>query len=805
MNKKDLPETPFEIEKDLRRYFEIPQAPQSLGNRLEGQLLSRHAELVGAYRPGRQMTGRILRRFAPLTSRPGLSLGVLIAAILLAALLWIGPIRVLAEVERLLSYVPGVGFVNMGHTRILASPMLVTRRGVGVQVDRVIAGPESTNVLLSFSGLPEDHLQSGNPMDFEFSAALLLPDGSRLEVQSWSLDPSGASLAFAPLPTGVYRLALEFNRLPFYKAGTYPENWRIELILRDANGDLPAILFPQPYSPENALVSTNGVTVTVLQVAQAKEETAVQIQTRWQEPNWFTPMVGDPFMTLEDDQGLQYGQAILSASSAGVAVAGVVPPEPVESGAAPASSTYTQTLHFAPLSLSSQQVTMTLDELNFSAVTRVSFSIDLGQDPKVGDGWKLDMPLNVAGLPITLTSASVSKETLGGPNSPGQQDALVLEFNLPTGGDRTISGFDLRGQDTSPHSQTGSYDLHGHYTAVLFFDTLPKGSLALIIDQAQISVKGPWIFHWKVPGQAGKDTAVQAAPRHIYPQKVQSERNGLTIKLDEVVLSDRVSALKLSAQGAGPGWQIFNLQTGSLENQWGQKIDWPQSVILKESTGNSGNGTFVPLPNTISFGPLPPLSSQLNLTLESVDLFHPGQAAMDVEVPSGLAFAAEQYPVTVSGEGQAERLAMRSRLVSKSWPVDLAVDLSGYRIHFTQARLEKNGYSTSASTMLALTGDPMNADQGGNSLTQLRLSGLSRPDGSLLAGDPAKQDAYGEYLGYCGIGKQPGSNVIQASLSVPVSESMGKPLPGVYHIEFGGVVVSVNGPWQLSFDVSGVK
>ncbi len=87
--------------------------------------------------------------------------GLLLA--LAVAFLAVGPQRVWADLQRLLGYVPGVGFVNLEETRVLTAPVTVTRDGVTLRVEEVLAAPDGTTVVISSEGLPpEDEVVDGS-------------------------------------------------------------------------------------------------------------------------------------------------------------------------------------------------------------------------------------------------------------------------------------------------------------------------------------------------------------------------------------------------------------------------------------------------------------------------------------------------------------------------------------------------------------------------------------------------------------------------------------------------------------------
>ena len=61
--------------------------------------------------------------------RPAWVIGIATILILVAALIAVGPQRVLAQVQRWLNYVPGIGFVDLARTSVLVNPVETSRGG----------------------------------------------------------------------------------------------------------------------------------------------------------------------------------------------------------------------------------------------------------------------------------------------------------------------------------------------------------------------------------------------------------------------------------------------------------------------------------------------------------------------------------------------------------------------------------------------------------------------------------------------------------------------------------------------------
>ena len=117
--------------------------------------------------------------------------------------------------------------------------------------------------------------------------------------------------------------------------------------------------------------------------------------------------------------------------------------------------------------------------------------------------------------------------------------------------------------------------------------------------------------------------------------------------------------------------------------------------------------------------------------------------------------------------------------------------MAGYQLRFTEARLEElNG-----TTLVVLTSDPFEGQQGNRWLRGLRLASVTAPDGR----DVDLRSSFSQ----AGPDDQ-GSGSYQAWLAFDVVDPETRTVqPGRYHVELNGVIVAVEGPWRLTWDLPG--
>ncbi len=495
MAENSYPQEYSELESRLGRVYSSPTPDPLFAARLEQQLIARAAVLQPA-RPARLAARPGF--FALLTRRAVLVGIATVLVLLLVSIGLIGPQKVLAEVQRLLGYQPSVGFVQPGQSLYLPAPVEARQGGYTLRVSSVVVDQTSTRIIFTVTGLPQVKFDS--PAAAQTGMYLLLPGGVRLDSTESTVgigEVLQASAEFPPLPAGVDRVTLVLPRLPGFPAGMAPENWSVALALQpvsatpsQASGATQPSGLVQPYTPENAIASGRGVTVSVLQVGQSAQEVGLQVQYTWQNPDW-TQLSGNPG-SLSDDLGRQF---VALTPPLGDAFA----PDPGSN----APELALRTLRFAAQAPSAGKLTLTIDQLVFNVRQDVSFAFDPGRNPQVGQIWDLSqtpgMEQAVAGIPFKILSASLEKvqKILGDTNPKDVYQLILLVQTTPQ------DGLALQNVNLQLSSQSGGSSLEtlpgGQFRLALDLPALPAGPLTLHIPQATITVAGPWQIDWTAP------------------------------------------------------------------------------------------------------------------------------------------------------------------------------------------------------------------------------------------------------------------------------------------------------------------
>ncbi len=760
------PEMRPDLEAGLTQLFAAHTPNPAFVDRLEHQLRAQAA----SQRPAR-------RSWLAASPRQRWATGALALALVLAlALAVAGPRRVLAEFQRLIGYVPGVGFVDLDATRVLTAPVQVTRDGVTLRVTQVLAKPDETLVVFEAEGLPTyDVRQVNESTQQDVAAALRLPDGSTLTGTRQSLgrgdDTVSGSLRFPPLPVGAYQVTLLLGRLPYVELGTAPEDWEIQMTLRLATGELVTELFPQPYVPAGAEDTKSDITLRVLVVAHSPAATVLKLQAEWADPtSRFGFFTAGQDLRLRDDLGHSYGPPITPSPNVVVQQAIEMPSPPDPKGTvtpAPGLYHYEIDQTFASLSPSATRLTLPVEAITFDVPVPLEFDVDLGPQPQVGDTFPLDIPIDAAGVPLRITGARLEREQRG-----AEPPETWLRFDIvaePASDDRSVRGLHFLVGTSTPAFDGGSTGYQfapERLDAALRFKTdqpLPSGPVRIQLAAASLVVPGPWELTWDVPGR----TAPASAPVTLSPSGASQTHRDMTLRADSVTLTDRVTVVELTLEDAPAGTRLHQVscwlpeQTGSgcwLEDNRGQRYADPG--VIWQMLGR-------PLTDTVMFDAAQPLAQSMTLHVPAVEIAVDGAASFDVDVPTEFAAGS----------------------LDQTWPVDIPVAVAGQALRFSQAWLTgMNGLP-----QLVLRSDPLDTP-GDRFLTGLRLAAITGPDGApidlALAHSSAGLDSFSPDREYVAVVIIPVVAADQRSLE-----------PGRYHIEISAATFSVRGPWVLTWQL----
>ncbi len=770
------------LETDLETLHQHPTPDPAFAARLQRDLRAR-AERLETPTPQPARLPRALPAWG-LFRRTWATAALAFVLILAALVLFADPQRVWAGIQQFFRYVPGVGFVDLENARVLSAPVAVEREGITFIVTQVIATTGRTTVRFEVQGLPpgEEIWPQGGELNDDFRAQLRLSEDATLDSGGMMLGLVNGQIEFPALPTGTKLVFLEFNHIPLTPPGMFPEQWAIPLTLQPLEGEPDKTLYAEPYTPENATDTHYGITATVLQVAQASEGTAVQLMLESEYPAHYWDF------TLRDDIGHLYGQSYEETSLAMVEVV-EVPYEEIPSTTSQNVSTETDI--FYPVSLSARQLTLEISGVVTTINLKGSFTMDLGDNPHIGDTWTLDIPLEFAGLTARVTGARLSEMT--DENEGHLETSTVLEFFIqaePAADGRSINMISISNPQAwfgSGSGAEGGRPGEGSMKAYVLTEPespIPHGLIEIQLEDASIYYPGPWILTWPIP--RGKNEPDQPTHPVLLHPDARDTQNDITLSISETVQTDRLFALALEAENLPAGTEFL------WPIAWGTDPFNPTEVTLSDNLGNT-----VPTSSWktsweayqkddftqshLNFDPPNPLANQLTLNIPAVHLFMHAQTHFDItlladRVPIGENL--EDWP-DIPPEG--------------AWEVDIPLEIAGFQVHFTHAWLENR---RDAQTLVLYTED-VTEQVGHYYLTGLQMETVQAPNGQTWH-VPLYPAAYGF------AGQIPGTSTSYAMLRIEAfNPEQPTLLPGTYHVQLNGVIVTVPGPWELNWDLLG--
>ena len=434
---------------------------------------------------------------------------------LTAAVLLIGPQRVLAAVSALLGYIPGVGYVQTdAPLRVVEIPEPQQRDGFTVTINQGVADAQRTVLVFSVEGLEQHHRPTSEDVigciQNEF---LRLPNGSELhmtegEGKGWG---SGyqSRFEFEPVPADINDFSLVIPCIHETLPGVAPENWEIPLHLVPAPPELTVLPVMELSDGTQAPVETPlpavitpgdnllGIAFNVDSVVELDSGYVLQGSLTWQQEG--TAMIGfSPyFMELTDPSGARL---------------------PLEMAAPDESSDlYTQKkLTWAVQTGgkgSGRPLTLTLPAVSVDKPVQMTFDIDLGENPQDGQTWELNRDLTIEGRTVRLVDVTLDHRA---------DDSYNLEFHFNADPQQMIS---LSVTDLDNRSARlgggGGGDSQGSITSAIYFDYQPGGVRHISVQQISYMVNGPWQVTLDLPPAPEGEQTQPAIDPCLTEQNVQ--------------------------------------------------------------------------------------------------------------------------------------------------------------------------------------------------------------------------------------------------------------------------------------------
>lgn len=457
------------LERALCAIYKHPAPSAAFLNTLEQDLLARLGSRAAGrnLQPERSRTPNTIRRRL-LFAAAGL---LLVMMIFIAA---VGPDRVLASFQWLIGYLPGVGFVqDTGTVRVLQAPVSISREGVTITVNEVVADIETTRIMMRVTGIRNLQQLAQEGVDEPTGPVRLsLQDGTDLDLKGYSLDFSNVQqlavdLIYGPMPRDSMEAVLSFSQIPGIPSGAAPEDWSVHLSLVPGSHN-------RRISPAAPLTVTGdeaqGISITLESFAQVGTRTAIRARLNTPielgEPDWkwasSLRLIGPggrivPFLT-----GPEYDSH--HANLVTFETTNLMPGE-----------TYTLNLN-GPIELVRA----------VEAGPGSQFTFDPGPDPRPGQSWSLDQTLRASEFRIHLVGVHLAS------NHRDETYRLIFSFEKQPG----VSGLMVHPIGDHPETiRSGP----GPLKPWVEFVEIPNEPIQFQLGPIFVPVEGSWEVSWVVP------------------------------------------------------------------------------------------------------------------------------------------------------------------------------------------------------------------------------------------------------------------------------------------------------------------
>jgi len=504
-----------EIENQLGEYYQAGGPSEQFMDALESRLVQAHQ--------GSAQTRSRTRK--PFYFRPAFAPAYIVLLAMLIVVV-IGPQQVLAQMQALLGYVPGYGFVEIDDIRVLPSPVSQTQDGVTMTIKQVLVKEENTYIVFSVDGLPSkdeiyadlnvfvlEHAEEWPEMQadlWDTQTVVTLEDGTVFDEAGVSGAPWAGYFVLPPFPTQTLNFSLDVDRIPGLLPDKAPKNWHFDLSLEylpdpatapsieefsvEQSQFNPNMLTPIPVDQPSQPDPNYGFALDLVDVVYAEGEVALRVRFANVPEGWM-PMGAYLDGRLTDDLGNEY--SIIYAPASGLQPDGSV------------------VVTFEPVSPEAKSLTFSVVDLFFFApLERQTITVNFGDSPQVGDRFPIDQTIMVFGTPIHFSSVQLVQDQA---NTAEQTLLNSFEFEIdpvPVQEGLSIQGIGLADEMMASLGTNfvaaggGGFEMPddpNFSTLNLSFGIpatvpLPTGNFDLIFGNVNLLLKGPYTITWDIAG-----------------------------------------------------------------------------------------------------------------------------------------------------------------------------------------------------------------------------------------------------------------------------------------------------------------
>lgn len=425
-----------------------------------------------------------------------LALAGLVAAVVLAITLAIGPQRVLAQVLSWFGYVPGAGYVETeSGLRILAKPAIYEQDGIRVSVLDGLIDDKHTVLTILFEGIRQEQKPTSEDVPGCWpSPALQLPSGEQL-VSTGGGGGGGPSwmqmeLTYPALPADVNEATLQIPCVPEVLPGFGPENMQVPLLFEPApEGFLALPVQPLIQATEPA-PAPHGFALSVEDYVELDDGYLIRGRLSWEESEFITPEFWYIDLKMVDADGNNIPVEFEEFPNP--------PTDPDQRYLIWTLRTNTKYITSPARILLADLAVRILQ----SPETAEELSVDLGINPTHGQVWQLNAELPLGEHTALLDSLTFEEREDGTYSLMARIlfDPSVITYAQVLDKDNHSQMFGMYGGQT----EAGMVEISTIY------DYLPTGIHRFWIDNYFVRLDGPWSAGLTLPPPSGEPLPASA-------------------------------------------------------------------------------------------------------------------------------------------------------------------------------------------------------------------------------------------------------------------------------------------------------
>ena len=396
--------------------------------------------------------------------------------------------EVMAAFRNLLSYIPGIGFVQEDESTLyLQEPVIVEQDGITLTLEQVVADADHTVVVYHIDGLKDNScFYDGNK--------LLLPDGKSQLPIGGGVSGWEARIEYFPLPEGVTQATLLASRDEGTGSCTAPLEWQVdfsldttvppELDLRPViqNQELqPTAIKPAVTDPgNNGESASTDVQFIIDKVADLADGYVLQGHVEYENKYWMNVFIDMQNVYIQDADGKE------------------IPLEQTDEGGHDDEFAF----KIATKAFSSP-ITLHIQNLMIDALFEngPTFSFDAGSDPQIGQSWDINDEVELVGQEVGIYSVRVVE----GSNQMDESNPN-MGYAIEVDDSENIfwSSIICQGENQSMQRWSQGLPADNNHTIyeVYFDDEIPNGSVTCTFQHVHFQLPGSWQIEWSPPSAA---------------------------------------------------------------------------------------------------------------------------------------------------------------------------------------------------------------------------------------------------------------------------------------------------------------